>query len=59
MPFARWIANLRPSLTHPATLDEAISIHQRLRFDPAPSDPAAVSQLSKISKKLASELKRN
>ncbi|MEY4245317.1 MAG: hypothetical protein RLZZ245_2902 [Verrucomicrobiota bacterium] len=59
MPFARWIANLRPSLTHPATLDEAISIHQRLRFDPAPSDPAAVSQLSEISKKLASELKRH
>jgi hypothetical protein len=59
MPFARWIANLRDSIADPATLDEAIAIHQSLRFDPAPTDPAQIARLTEISKTLAAELKRN
>lgn len=41
LPFSRWLAGIRHTISEPEQLDEAILLHQRLRYDPAPlgSDP--------------------
>ena len=56
-PFARWLAGLRPLLTHPAALDEAIGLHQLLRFDPAPPPPPASARLRELTQQLEAALK--
>jgi transglutaminase-like putative cysteine protease len=48
LPFSRWIMGLRESIAEPAKLDEAISLHQRLRFDPAPPDAPPVDRLQTL-----------
>jgi hypothetical protein len=55
--YARWLARLRPMLAHAAPLDEALALHQRLRFDPA--QPAADQQqrLAALAAELAAALK--
>ncbi|MCX6877953.1 MAG: transglutaminase domain-containing protein [Verrucomicrobia bacterium] len=56
-PFGHWLAGLRPFLTDPAALDEAIHLHQRLRFDPAPPAPSARLRLTELTQQLAAALK--
>ena len=56
--FARWLAGLRLSLPDPAPLDEAIALHQRLRFDPVPAPPHQHQRLADLSSQLASSLQK-
>jgi hypothetical protein len=51
-PFAEWLAGLEPVLTDPAPLAEALELHQRQRFDPAPGDPAAAKRLEVLARDL-------
>ncbi len=53
-PYAAWLGGLRPSLPDTRPLDEALALHQRLRFDPEPSEPTATERLEA----LAAELRR-
>jgi hypothetical protein len=57
-PFARWLLNLTPLLADPAPLAEALEIHQRLRFDPAPAAPADATRLANLTRMLEQQLKR-
>lgn len=50
--FAAWIAKLRPSIPDAASLDEAIAIHQQLRFDPAEPPPGAKERLEQLAREL-------
>ena len=58
-PFGHWLTGLRPHLSDPAALDEAISLHQRLRFDPQPTPMAATARLADLAKQLAADLRTN
>jgi hypothetical protein len=57
-PFARWLTRLRPALSNNTALDEAIALHQRLRFDPAPPRAADQQRLAQLAAKLEAELRR-
>jgi protein-glutamine gamma-glutamyltransferase len=56
-PLAEWLSQLRPALADVALLDEALALHQRLRFDPAPAPPNEQARLAVLAKKLAADLK--
>jgi hypothetical protein len=58
MPFARWLERLRLILPHNRCLHEAIALHQRLRFDPAPPAPDDQQRLVQLAEELARMLKR-
>lgn len=49
MPFAHWLEGLRGQLPDPAALDEALALHQRLRFDPAPPGPDFNARLTALA----------
>jgi hypothetical protein len=55
--FARWLAELGPKLGDIDTLNEAISLHQRLRFDPAPPRAADQERLAKLAAGLEAAIK--
>ncbi len=55
LPFSHYLLQLRFRLQNPDHLDEAILLHQRLRFDPAPASLQPVSRLEE----LVDELKKN
>ena len=57
-PLGKWLAGLRPLLTDVTLLDEAIELHQRLRFDPQPRLPAELDRLTELAKQLESEIRR-
>ncbi|MES2440410.1 MAG: transglutaminase-like domain-containing protein [Verrucomicrobiota bacterium] len=57
-PFAEWLIRLRPTLPDAGVLDEALELHQRLRFDPAPSVPGEMDRLAELAKQLESAIKR-
>ncbi len=57
-PFAEWLAGLRPFLADHRMLDEAIELHQRLRFDPQPSRPEESERLAHLTKQLTTAIKR-
>lgn len=57
-PFAEWLLRLRPTLPDAGTLDEAITLHQRLRFDPDPAAPGEQERLEELAKQLDAEIKR-
>ncbi|MEI6655791.1 MAG: transglutaminase-like domain-containing protein, partial [Verrucomicrobiota bacterium] len=56
-PFGQWLSGLRPFVSAPQTLDEAIRLHQRLRFDPAPPTPPDTARLAALTKSLKAALK--
>jgi hypothetical protein len=58
MPFAQWLARLRPSLPDDLTLDEALALHQRIRFDPETPPPSQRARLASLAKQLEAALKR-
>jgi hypothetical protein len=58
-PFGAWLSRLGHSLADSKTLDEAIELHQRLRFDPAPSQLTEQRRLEELAKQLESEIKRS
>jgi len=57
-PFAEWLLRLRPFLSDMSLLDEAITLHQRLRFDPAPAHPEERERLTELVNQLGAALKR-
>jgi protein-glutamine gamma-glutamyltransferase len=56
-PLAEWLSQLRPALADAALLDEALALHQRLRFDPTPALPDEQARLAMLAKKLAAAVK--
>ena len=57
-PFAAWLMRLQPSLPDSRALEEAIELHQRLRFDPAGSRPPQLERLSALAGELATAIRR-
>jgi protein-glutamine gamma-glutamyltransferase len=57
LPFARWLERLHPILPGNRSLHEAIALHQRLRFDPAPPEPIDQQRLVQLAGELAQMLK--
>jgi transglutaminase-like putative cysteine protease len=53
LPFGEWLLQLRPQLENPALLDEALLLHQRLRFDPAPMNAGERERLQELASQLA------
>jgi len=51
-PFASWLSGLRPVMADPATLDEALILHQRLRFDPATPEASLAGRLAELAKSI-------
>lgn len=51
--FAAWLERIRPELPEPNPLDEAIRLHQRLRFDPAPQPAGLAERLTTLTAELA------
>jgi hypothetical protein len=56
LPYAVWLAGLRPDLPDAGILDQAIALHQRLRFDPAPVDADIEYQLAELARQLIHSL---
>jgi hypothetical protein len=56
-PFGTWLARLRTFLPESPELDEAISLHQRIRFDPVPPPPAVQERLADLTQKILGRLK--
>lgn len=56
-PFAEWLAALRPMLAEPAALDEALELHQKLRFDPAPAEESSRQRLTELASQLDTAIK--
>ena len=56
-PFGEWLAGLRPALTDASVLDEAIELHQRLRFDPLPRVQAEQERLAGLARQLETAIK--
>ena len=56
-PFGEWLARLRGSLPDSPDLDEAIALHQRMRFDPVPSAAAHRERLATLVRQIESALR--
>jgi protein-glutamine gamma-glutamyltransferase len=56
--FADWLGGLETVLPEPAALREAVALHQRLRFDPAPPGAADRERLAALARELEKALKR-
>jgi hypothetical protein len=57
-PFAEWLAGLRASIGDTPLLDEAIRLHQRLRFDPMPPAQGHRECLAVLARRIAVMLKK-
>ena len=57
LPFATWLLRLRPTLPDTGDLDEALELHQQLRFDPAPSEQSHRERLTELTKKLQAAIR--
>jgi len=57
-PYAEWMEGLRPFLADPKLLDEALALHQGLRFDPQPALPEGSERLADLTKQLTAAIKR-
>ncbi len=57
-PFGEWISELGPTVAQPDTIAEAVEIHQRARFDPAPIPTADQKRLDELVKEIRAMLKR-
>lgn len=55
-PFAIWLARLRPTLPDAQLLDEAIALHQQLRFDPALPPQGHRERLATLARQLEAGL---
>jgi transglutaminase-like putative cysteine protease len=58
LPLAAWLMRLHPSLPDSNALDEAIRLHQSLRFDPAPPLPTKRERLAELTRQLEVAIKR-
>ncbi|MGL4401198.1 MAG: transglutaminase-like domain-containing protein [Luteolibacter sp.] len=56
--FATWLMRLHPSLPDSRALEEAIELHQRLRFDPVAPQPSQQQRLSDLANQLSKAIQR-
>ncbi len=56
-PFGAWLGGLRETVPDTGTLDEAIDLHQRLRFDPAPHEESVRSRLTELAARLEAAIR--
>jgi protein-glutamine gamma-glutamyltransferase len=56
-PFGAWFMQLSKKLPDSATLQEAIELHQRLRFDPDPADEVEQKRLAALASQLEKEIR--
>jgi hypothetical protein len=56
-PFGQWLTRLKVILTDHDLLDEAIALHQQLRFDPQPAPPERRERLAVLSKQIHAALR--
>jgi transglutaminase-like putative cysteine protease len=54
--FGHWLARLRDRLDSPDLLDEALALHQRLRFDPDAAEPDLHPRLDTLARRLQAKL---
>ncbi len=57
-PLGEWLAGLKRILADPQPLDEAVELHRRLRFDPAPPSQSDRDRLTELAKQLQSAIRR-
>jgi hypothetical protein len=55
--FAAWLKRLNPAIADRRMLDDAIALHQRMRFDPAAEVPEDRAKLVEISKVIGEALR--
>lgn len=58
-PFGAWIGMLAASLNNPHLLDDAVTLHQKLRFDPQPVTHEETERLGKLARDLEAELRKS
>ena len=58
LPYAEWLARLSPILSDTLLLEEAIALHQRLRFDPQAILPEENQRLKELTRHLSTTLNR-
>jgi hypothetical protein len=58
MPFAEWLMLAAPQLNNPKLLNEAIRLHQQLRFDPAPTPPEVQARLELLTENLVRDFQQ-
>lgn len=56
MPYAAWLRKLDSHLPDAAALEQAIALHQQLRFDPAPAEAGTKGRLGTLARQLAAQL---
>ncbi|RYD33892.1 MAG: DUF4129 domain-containing protein [Verrucomicrobiaceae bacterium] len=59
LTFSRWLSDLRDKLGDPRQLDEAINLHQRLRYDPEPPGSTPAERLKTLVEEIRERLKSN
>jgi len=58
MTFSRWLIGLRAHLASSEGLDQAIHLHQSLRYDPAATDASATARLADLERRVRAEIAR-
>ena len=56
--FASWFRRLKGSLPQAAPIDEAVALHQQLRFDPQPAAPEQQQRLDKLASEIGAAIKK-
>lgn len=56
-PYGRWLLGLEHRFPSNRTVSEAVAIHQRLRFDPAPPSEADTQRLSELEREVRGHLR--
>ena len=59
VPLGEWFLRLREIVQEPAVLEEAIRLHQRLRFDPAEPPQGCRDRLAELARALEKMLKKS
>ncbi len=57
LTFSRWLLGLTASGADPGVLQEAIELHQRLRYDPAPVETPLIERLRTLSAGIAASIR--
>ncbi len=58
LPLATWLVGLEGHLSPAAPLLEALQLHERIRFDPAPAEAGLRERLEESARQLLEEIKR-
>lgn len=58
-PFGVWLGGLRKFILNPAALEEAIALHQKLRFDPVAHEKPQSERLRELTRELEIAIKRS